>query len=445
MSELIPEKEQLAEGSKKGSAETANNVLNGISMEDRASLLAGNSKDNQSHAALPSMSVDSRFPLRKIEVPSDPILDSPNWQRPLEYKHGVPGEYMPPFSPVPRSSPDSRVQAAMSTIRTEDIKQELDQLSGNADMIVDGKPVRIESRSTHGEGYNQALEFLKEKFEKDGYQVVIDTYTKSFQEYHNLRAIKVGHSKPNEIVMFGAHVDSTVGNTWSDEAKAPGADDNGSGVAAVTEIAHGMKDLPLDRTVVFSIFSGEEQGLWGSRAMAEQYKQSQSTIGNTMEQAGVSNSGNSKIIAMYSMDMMGYAPGSNTVESHDTSNQPGPHALTELLNAKVQQYGLDLKVYGAHNDELNNRSDHYNFAKIGVPAVLVSEPYDTAASPNPHYHSTHDVVANLNLPYITNISKMALAAGVELAGLQPAALTRQEVKDNVVKMMPLETRFERVN
>jgi Zn-dependent M28 family amino/carboxypeptidase len=76
-------------------------------------------------------------------------------------------------------------------------------------------------------------------------------------------------------------------------------------------------------------------------------------------------------------------------------------------------------VYGAHNEELTNRSDHYPFYKNGSPAVLVIEPYDTAGDNfNPNYHSTNDTIDKVNLPYMTNVTKLVLAAGVEMAGLR---------------------------
>lgn len=443
MSDFAPEKDRSNEAPKKES-DSGNKLLSSISMEERAALNNQNAgKDNQSAAALPGLQlgVASPFPLRTIEVPADPHLDSKSWQHKLEYKKGVPGEYLPRFTPH-TGSPDPRVEAALATIKTDDIKRQLDQISGNTDVVIDGKTTRIESRSTHGHGYEQALELFKDKFQKDGYQVVLDTYTRNGETLHNLRAIKVGTTKPNEIVMIGGHIDSTAGDTWEDEPKAPGADDDGSGSVAVAEIAHAYKNLPLDRTVVFSLFSGEEQGLWGSRAMAELYKQSQNNVRGDLDKAGVSGANNSKIIAMYQVDMIGYAPDSNTIESHDTANKPGPHALTDLLNSKVQQYNLDLKVYGAHNDELNDRSDHYNFARMGIPAVLVMEPYDTAKTENPHYHSTHDVVANMNLPYVTNVTKMVAAAGIELAGLPLQNASKLSIKEQATQIMPLQTRIK---
>jgi Zn-dependent M28 family amino/carboxypeptidase len=156
--------------------------------------------------------------------------------------------------------------------------------------------------------------------------------------------------------------------------------------------------------------------------MAELYKQAQSEVGKDLTNSGVhTTDGLGKIVGMYQMDMVGYSPDSNTIESHDTTSDAAAHALTDRLAAAQQKYGLDLKVYGAHNDELTNRSDHYPFFKNGIPAVLVIEPYDTGENPN--YHSTKDTVDTVNFPYMTNVTKMVAAAGIELAGLRPENVT----------------------
>lgn len=346
-----------------------------------------------------------------IDVPHSDELDSPAWHDHHRPEKGAPGEYIPAV--IQRQPPDSRVVAALNNIRPDVMKERLEELSGHKEVTINGKPTTIESRSTFGDGYDKALQFLKEKFEKDGYTVVMDTYSKNGEQYHNMRAIKLGQTKPEEVVMFGAHIDSTAGYPWEFEPKAPGADDDLSGAVGATEIAHVIKDMPLDRTVVFSLFSGEEEGLWGSRAMAELYKQAQNSGGDH------SKDGLGKIVGMYQMDMVGYSPSSKTIESHDTTSNAAAHNLTNVLAAAQQRYNIDLKVYGAHNEELTNRSDHYPFYRNGIPAVLVIEPYDTAGDNfNPNYHSTNDMIDKVNMTYMTNVTKLVTAAGLELAGLR---------------------------
>jgi carboxypeptidase Q len=76
----------------------------------------------------------------------------------------------------------------------------------------------------------------------------------------NIIANIPGSSKPDEVVMIGAHFDSWIGGT--------GATDNGTGSAVMIEVMRILKalNLKLDRTVRLGLWSGEEQGIYGSRA-----------------------------------------------------------------------------------------------------------------------------------------------------------------------------------
>lgn len=442
--------ELVGSPSDKADENKTESLSNKLSSQDYAAERLSNGKEKTS-VALPSLSIVANaqaveakataLPQAKvIEVPPSEELDSADWHRhDHRPKKDLPGEYVGTISR--RVAPDQRVTAALDQIRGDEMKRSLEEISGAREVMIDGKPVKIESRSTYEKGTELALKYFKDKFEKEGYTVVLDTYTRRGQSYQNLRAIKPGKNKADEVVMFGAHIDSTAGYPWSGEKKAPGANDDGSGAVALVQIAKAMKDLPLDRTVVFSLFSGEEQGLWGSRAMAELYKQSQA---NTAENLNAGKDGLGKIVGMYQLDMIGYAPGGTTVESHDTTSDKACHALTELLAAKQKQYNIDLKVYGAHNEELTNRSDHYPFYRNGIPAVLITEPYDTAEVPNPDYHSTRDTVDKVNIPYMVDVSKLATAAGVELAGLRMSAAGRELDNKKVISISPLDLR-KRVN
>lgn len=426
MNEFEEGRKQPADAAENASKENAGTALREDAVDNTQKGSGAANKENNV-VALPNLSIeaakaDAGKAFKSVDVPDDPVFDSKDWFN-HDHKKGLPGEFPKLNNHL---GPDPIVANVLKNIDENDMKKNLEELSGAADTVIGGKSTKIETRSTYG-GYEQGLQFFKEKFEKDGYTVTLDPYTRRGQTYYNLRATKLGTSKPDEAVMFGAHIDSTAGWPWAKEAKAPGADDDGSGSVAVQAIAHAMKDVKTDRTVVFSLFSGEEQGLWGSRAMAEQYK-----------------AGPTKLVAMYQMDMVGYAPDSKTMESHDSTSDPKQHALTDLLAAKQQQYNIDLKVYGAHNDELGNRSDHYPFNNNGIPAVLISEPYDTAKTENPTYHSTRDTAEKVNYQFLANVARVTAAAGLDLAGVS-SNQNKLSAKDNVIQMMPLRTRITKFN
>jgi Zn-dependent M28 family amino/carboxypeptidase len=114
------------------------------------------------------------------------------------------------------------------------------------------------SRSTGSPGNVAAAKFIKKTFEDAGLQVEYQEFPGNRKTSKNIIAYKEGKNK-NEIIVVGAHMDD-VGH------QGAGADDNASGTAAVLEIAKAFSKLPkLSRTISFQCYSGEEQGLVGSR------------------------------------------------------------------------------------------------------------------------------------------------------------------------------------
>jgi hypothetical protein len=109
-----------------------------------------------------------------------------------------------------------------------------------------------------------AQNWIKEQFESYGYSVeLFDFSMPQGAASDNVIATKIGTLYPDEYVIIGGHYD-----TYSYSGNAPGADDDGTGVCGVMEVARVMADFETDRTVIFCAFSGEEYGLYGSEAYA---------------------------------------------------------------------------------------------------------------------------------------------------------------------------------
>ena len=239
---------------------------------------------------------------------------------------------------------------------------------------------------------------------------------KKANTWHNIIAEVPGTTKPNEIIIIGAHFDAVT--------NSPGADDNGSGTAAVMEYARLFKDAKFDRTVRFVFFNLEEPGLIGSRKYAAAAKRAMNTT-------------DKKVVAMVSIEMMGYycdepgcqksplpsipgvfeAPnvgdflGIATTKSH---NWLGERIERAWLKAEPQfklirpDFIPDLPA--TPPDLL--RSDHAPFLLVGIPAVIIA---DTANFRSPHYHQPTDTVETLDEKrYLAAVRGLA-AAVPELA------------------------------
>jgi Zn-dependent M28 family amino/carboxypeptidase len=124
-----------------------------------------------------------------------------------------------------------------------------------------------ERNTGHYAALGKAAQYIKARFQELGLAVREDSYLLHGKEMSNLVAEIIGASNPGEIVVVGAHYDSISGS--------PGANDNGSGVAAVLELARLLKDARPARTVRLIAFVNEEppyfqsemMGAWSTRGV----------------------------------------------------------------------------------------------------------------------------------------------------------------------------------
>lgn len=157
-------------------------------------------------------------------------------------------------------------------------------------------------------------------------------------EVYNTVAEIPGQEKPDEVVVLGAHLDS-----WD---LGTGATDNGTGVSVVLEAARALQTLGLKpkRTIRFVLFSGEEQGLHGSRAYTEAHQAELAKVSAVL----VHDSGTGRVDTI--------ALGGNA--------QAYP-VLTRALAPLRQMIGFnELSLRTARG------SDHASFSRSGVPGFF---------------------------------------------------------------------------
>jgi len=196
------------------------------------------------------------------------------------------------------------------------------------------------------------------------------------------------------MVYVGAHYDSRGPTRDSPTNRAPGADDNASGVAGVLEIlrvitAHGAT---FRRTIAFGLWAGEEQGL----------------VGSDYEAYGLSISG-VQIRAYVNLDMIGYP------------SRTYPNALwwvTRGVDSTLTQMGIDLTYeYLGKNTEIRTStgccSDQQSFLAYGYPAASVFE--SSTATANPHYHQASDLPDTVNYVHAKRTTQAAAALLLTLA------------------------------
>lgn len=218
------------------------------------------------------------------------------------------------------------------------------------------------------------------------------------QEFWNIELALRGTTKPNEIIVIGAHYDSDACESGGDN---PGADDNASGVAALLELAAIFAQRPLPRTLHFVAFPNEEEPFFQTDAMGSLlYVRSAEARGDDMK-------------AMLSLETLGYYS-----DAPDSQAAPQPakmllglpdvgdfiafvsswrsRALTRrAVSAFHAVASLPCEGFIAHPSlvEEVHWSDNWAFDEAGVPAFMVT---DTAPARNHCYHSACDTPDRLD-------------------------------------------------
>ena len=223
-----------------------------------------------------------------------------------------------------------------------------------------------------------------------------------------------GNSLASEVVVFGAHLDSIrSGSTNSESTLAPGADDDASGIASLSEVIRVLlsNGFTPDRTVKFMGYAAEEVGLRGSGDIAQQHLD-----------AGIN------VVGMMQLDMTAFNGSvEDIVFMADYTNSELTSFSGQLIDTYLPgiQHTTDLCGYGC--------SDHASWHNRGFPAVM---PFEARfGQHNQTIHSGNDTVATLgnSAAHAVKFSRLALAFAVEtgMADCTPAAVADAGPDQNV--------------
>ena len=210
-----------------------------------------------------------------------------------------------------------------------------------------------------------------------------------------------GSEKPEEIIVLGGHLDSISG-CGNANARAPGADDNASGIAVLTEAARVLADSGVrpKRTIQFMGYAAEEVGLRGSQEIAASYAAS-----------------GKKVIGVIQFDMSNFAGSGNGIFLLTDFVDPALSAFTaKLVNTYAGVPASTTKCGYAC-------SDHASWTKKGFPSAMAFE--STFDGSNKAIHSERDTLATSggDASHSVPFAKLSVAFALELAKTAPAGST----------------------
>jgi Zn-dependent M28 family amino/carboxypeptidase len=268
-------------------------------------------------------------------------------------------------------------------VQPQDIRSSVDFLSSDI----------LKGRETTTEGELVAAQFIKSKFIKAGIQPYFETYFDSFESkgFNGINVVGfiegIDPELKNEVVILGAHYDHIgMGDKVQNDSIANGANDNASGTASVLAIAECLARLGTNkRSIVVALFSGEEKGLLGSKALSKKLK-----------------SQNIDLYTMLNFEMIG-VPFTNRdyeifITGYELSN------LGDKLNSYTKSSMVGISDV-AKNYNLFKRSDNYSFYKeFKVPSHTISSCDLTNFD---FYHHVDDEIDQLDFVFMaTTINKL---------------------------------------
>ncbi|MBI2931073.1 MAG: M28 family peptidase [Planctomycetes bacterium] len=217
----------------------------------------------------------------------------------------------------------------------------------------------------------------------------------------NIVAIWRGTDRPDEYVVIGAHYDHVGFGRAGSNGKAGeihnGADDNASGTCALLEIAEALAVARPRRSIVCIWFDAEEKGLVGSQEWCRK-----PTV--PME----------KVVGMINLDMIGR----NEVRDIKVGVEGGTHPkypkLAALMREAERVFQVRFDWDTIINQNLIQRSDHWNFMQAGVPATFLS------GGLHGDYHTERDDADKINYPKEELIGRIVLWLAHRMAAMEGA-------------------------
>ena len=261
----------------------------------------------------------------------------------------------------------------------------------------------------------------------------------------NVVATLRGSKDPDRVYVVSGHYDSRASDVMDASSDAPGADDDASGVAVAMELARVMAGRRPEATIVFAAVAGEEQGLYGSRHMANQLRESgadvqamftNDIVGSSVADDGTRDPGSIRL----------FAEGVPTDETAEEAairravggeNDSPARQLARFVSevADNGQTGMSVRVV-YRRDRYLRGGDHIPFLEQGYPAARFTEPNENYA----HQHQdvrVEDGVQYGDLPefcdfeYISRVAKVNAAALWSLASAPGAPRDVKVVTTNL--------------
>jgi len=334
---------------------------------------------------------------------------------------------------APPPSIDARLRAIVAPVSQAQLRHTIETL------VSFGTRHTLSSQTDPKRGIGAALGWTKVQFESFGLPTVRPCETVTGSRIPNptpvcdMVAIQRGTERPNDVVIIQGHIDSRVTDVMNFTSDAPGANDDGSGTAAVIEAARVLSKHKFPGTIVYAALSGEEQGLYGGKTLANYAKAqgwnvvtvlNNDIIGGTCGSDGVCDSTHARVLSEGPRSQ-GQDDLAAKTHSLGGENDAPSRNISRFLDSLADRLNIGLDVRQIwRTDRFGRGGDHIPFLELGYPAARLNVAIENYNWQHQDLRTENgikygDTIDHVDFPYLAKMTKLNIAALAAIASAPP--------------------------
>jgi hypothetical protein len=365
-------------------------------------------------------------------------------------------------SPIMASSqtPDPQLKSIAGSVNPENLKATITRL------VAFGTRHTLSDTVSETRGIGAARRWAKGRFEAIGglcggcLEVVTPDHTVTGERVpkptvvQDVVAIQRGTTDPGRVVIISGHIDSRISDPLDATHDAPGANDDASGVAAVLEAARILSAHRFAATVVYSVNSGEEQGLYGGQVLADYAKAqgwrveavlNNDIIGGTH---GLDGRVGDNEVRVFSEGTRANETATEAVDRRRSGAEMDAPSreIARFMRGMAESYTASLRVRMIlRQDRFGRGGDQLPMQQAGFPAVRVTEADENYTRQHQDVRvengvSYGDVISGVDFAYLAKVTALNTVTLAALASAPPppddVKLTGQVSADTTLGWAP---------
>ena len=239
-------------------------------------------------------------------------------------------------------------------------------------------------------------------------------------EVMDVVAIQRGSSDPDRVVVITGHLDSRCSDVMDTDCDAPGANDDASGVSALLEAARVLSKHKFAATIVYSADSGEEQGLYGGKVIAQyavdhgwkvEANLNNDIVGSPLGGDGQRDANSVRV----------FSEGTKTNETAEQANYRRYHGgevdspsrnIARFMQSLAERHLGDFRVRMVYRtDRYGRGGDQVEFLSQGFPAVRVTESHEDYTHQHQDLRTENgvrygDTIEHVDFDYLANVTRL---------------------------------------